>query len=94
LHISRRESADTGLYQARPNEEGQFGEMAYTVDSPRLITITHTIVPDIYKGQGVGVALVTEAVEDARVDGRKIMPQCPFAASLFRKHPEWSDVLH
>ena len=58
MHVSRRETVDNGLYQARPSEEGQFGEIAYTVNSLSLITITQTVVPEIYKGQGVGTALI------------------------------------
>ncbi|HJO49629.1 MAG TPA: N-acetyltransferase [Sulfitobacter pontiacus] len=29
-----------------------------------------------------------------REQSKKIVPLCPFAASEFRKHPEWADVLN
>ena len=39
------------------------------------------------------MALVKRAVEDARRDGIKIIPLCPFAKAQIEKHPEWQDVL-
>ena len=72
--------------------EGREAELLYSLRDGRMV-IDHTGVPDDYKGQGVGLALVTRAVEDARRDGVKITPLCPFAAAQFRRHPEWSDVL-
>lgn len=73
--------------------EGHEGEMTYSRASPQLIIIDHTGVPDAFRGQGVGLRLVTRAVEDARAQGKKIIPLCPFAAAQFRRHPEWADVL-
>ena len=55
--------------------------------------IDHTGVPDAYRGQGIGKKLVEHAVGDARKNGWKIMPLCPFAAAQFRRHSEWADVL-
>jgi predicted GNAT family acetyltransferase len=50
-------------------------------------------VPEALGGLGVGLAMVTRAVEDARAAGIRILPLCPFAAAQFRKHPDWEDVL-
>mgnify|MGYP006273861971 FL=1 len=44
------------------------------------------------RGTGAGAALVERAVADARAEGVKITPLCPFAAAQFRRHPEWQDV--
>ena len=33
------------------------------------------------------------AVADFRAAGKKVLPLCPFAASQFRRHPEWADLL-
>jgi predicted GNAT family acetyltransferase len=32
-------------------------------------------------------------VADARAQGFTIVPQCPYVAAQFRKHPEWADLL-
>lgn len=81
-----------GRYVVR-GEDGAEAEMTFTRVGERQIIIDHTLVPDAFRGQGVGLKLVTRAVEDARAAGKTIIPLCPFAAAQFRRHPEWADVL-
>lgn len=72
--------------------QGVEAELTYTRAGDELMILDHTGVPDAFRGQGVGVALVQRAVEDARAGGWRILPLCPFAAAQFGKHPEWADV--
>ena len=67
--------------------------MTFSKAGERLVIIDHTEVPDAFRGQGVGQALVARGVADARAAGKKILPLCPFAAAQFRRHQEWADVL-
>ena len=55
--------------------------------------IEHTEVSDELKGQNVGFQLVKTAVEFARAHNIKIIPLCPFANSVFKRKPEFADVL-
>ena len=48
---------------------------------------------DALRGRGVGQALVERAVLDARREGFRIIPLCPFARAQFERHPAWRDVL-
>lgn len=73
--------------------DGHEAEMTYSRASATLIIIDHTEVPDALRGRGAGQALVLRAVEDARRDGFKIIPLCPFARSQFERHVEWRDTL-
>lgn len=73
--------------------EGHEAEMTYSRASATLIIIDHTEVPDALRGRGVGQALVLRAVEDARREGFRIIPLCPFAKAQFERHAEWRDVL-
>ncbi len=73
--------------------QGQEAVMTFSRASPRLIIIDHTEVPDIYRGQGVGVRLAVHAVERARAGGWKIIPLCPFFKAQLARHPEWDDVI-
>jgi len=50
-------------------------------------------VPDALRGRGVGQALVERAVLDARREGFRIIPLCPFAKAQFERHTAWRDVL-
>jgi len=73
--------------------DGHEAEMTYSRASAALIIIDHTEVPDTLRGRGVGQALVRRAVEDARREGFRIIPLCPFAKAQFERHAEWRDVL-
>ncbi len=89
--IMLEEEGSKGRYLYRA--EGHEAEMTFSKVGTSQIIIDHTGVPDAFRGQGVGLALVTRAVEDARRNGVKVRPLCPFAAAQFRRHPELSDVL-
>ena len=42
--------------------------------------------------EGAGQALVERLGADARAEGFKIVPLCPFVNAQRRRHPDWSDV--
>lgn len=90
--IEHEEGDGKGRYVVR-GPDGAVAEMTYSKAGAHRIIIDHTGVPDAFRGQGVGLALVTRAVEDARAAGKTVIPLCPFAAAQFRRHPEWADVL-
>ena len=89
--IAREEGETKGRYVARV--DGHEAEMTYSRAGTTTIIIDHTGVPDALRGRGVGRALVARAVEDARAEGRRIVPLCPFAKAQIARHPEWHDVL-
>ncbi|MEQ3649801.1 GNAT family N-acetyltransferase [Hyphomonas sp.] len=91
IEIKREDGETGGRYVARVN--GHEAEMTYSKAGTERIIIDHTGVPKELGGLGVGVALVKRAVEDARRDGIKIIPLCPFAKAQIEKHTEWQDVL-
>jgi len=90
-HIQREQGETKGrcIYAA----DGHGAELTYSRLGAARIVIDHTEVPDAFRGQGVGLALVARAVADARAEGVKITPLCPFAAAQFRRNPDWHDVL-
>ena len=69
-------------------------EMVYTMPSANKMIIEHTEVSDELRGKKVGDQLVHTAVEYARTNNIKIIPLCPFASSVFKKKPEYADVLN
>jgi len=76
-------------------EEGAIlAEMVYTSPSADKMIIEHTEVSHELRGQNIGFQLVNTAVEYARKHHIKIIPLCPFANSVFKKKPEFADVLH
>ena len=85
-----REDGSKGRYVIRLG--GEEAELTYSVVSPTLIIADHTGVPDAFRGTGAGLAMVTRLVADARAEGVKVMPLCPFVNATRKKHPEWADV--
>ena len=90
VQIIRETTGSKGRYVIRQN--GAEAELTYSITSPTLIIADHTGVPDAFRGTGAGLALVTRLVEDARAEGVKIMPLCPFVNAQRKRHPEWADV--
>ncbi len=88
--IIREQGTTKGRYVLR--QGGEEAELTYSITTPQLIIADHTAVPDSFGGTGAGLALVTRLVEDARAEGIKIMPLCPFVNAQRKKHPEWADV--
>ncbi|MEL6780995.1 MAG: GNAT family N-acetyltransferase [Pseudomonadota bacterium] len=91
FNVSREDGASGGRYVAIV--DGHEAEMTYSRAGTNRIIIDHTGVPDALRGRGVGLVLVEAAVKDARAEGFKIIPLCPFAKATLEKHPEWADVV-
>lgn len=72
--------------------DGHEAELTFSITTPDLIIADHTGVPDAFRGMGAGLALVQALVADARANGYKVVPLCPFVNAQRKKHPEWADV--
>jgi predicted GNAT family acetyltransferase len=90
FEIEREVAGSKGRYVIR--RDGAEAELTYSVTSPTLVIADHTGVPDSFRGTGAGAALVARIVADARAEGFKIMPLCPFVNAQRRRHPEWADA--
>lgn len=87
------------------SHDGKKGAIVYKADGAKLAEMTfvfagdgqfiidHTEVDPSMKGKGIGNRLLDKAVEYARDNELKILPLCPFAASVFRKNKDIHDVL-
>ncbi|MDZ7629189.1 MAG: GNAT family N-acetyltransferase [Parvularculaceae bacterium] len=94
---SRQQKAND-IAHTEKNKRGRYwietqageAELTYQVgDKGDLIVINSTFVPIDARGSGVALALVKRAIEDAKAQGRKIDPVCPYVDRLFDRHPEW-----
>ena len=90
--IKNKKVGTKGMFYVS-NDEKIVAEMVYTMPSPDKMIIEHTEVSEELKGQNVGFQLVKTAVEFARANNIKIIPLCPFANSVFKRKPEFADVL-
>jgi len=91
LKITSIDHGDHGEYRAHLADSDYIGRLTWvTRDGARVAE--HTLVPKQIGGRGVAYELVKALVEDAREQGFKIVPQCPYVAKRFDDHPEWSDL--
>ncbi len=91
--IQHKKVGTKGLFYVE--QDGNIlAEMTYTMPAADKMIIEHTEVSDELKGQNVGYQLVHTGVEYARTHNLKIIPLCPFANSVFKKKPEFADVLY
>lgn len=90
LTVTHEESGSKGRYFVR-HDTGE-SELTYSVASETLKIADHTAVAEGQEGNGIGLIMLRAFVADARRNGFKILPLCPFVNAQRRKHPEWADA--
>jgi len=69
------------------------GVLVYADDEPGTRTLLHTVVGEEYGGHGVGGALASRTLADARERGLRIVPVCTFVQAWLERHPEHADLV-
>jgi predicted GNAT family acetyltransferase len=90
--ITREDGDRKGRYVARIDGIEGEGEIEFTYPRDGVISANHTRVPDAMSGRGVARALLDFMLDDARANGFKIIPICPYVRGQYAKHPEWADL--
>lgn len=90
--IQQKDNGRKGMFYVGEESE-PLAALVYSMAAPTKMVIEHTEVSDELRGKNVGYQLVHAAVEYARTNNIKIVPLCPFARSVFKKKPEFADVL-
>ena len=72
--------------------DGHTGYISYQERDDTLV-YDHTIVPQELGGRGIGSALVKHALNYAREQNKKVIPQCSFVSSYISKHPDYQNLL-
>jgi uncharacterized protein len=57
------------------------------------LLIKHTEVVEAHEGHGIGGELLRYMLEDARRQGRGVIPVCPYAAAFIKRHPEYMEYV-
>ncbi len=92
IPITRSDETTHGAYRAELPGVARPAELTWRAQGALRIA-DHTFVPPEMRGRGVAQQLVEALVADARSHGFTIVPQCSYVGALFRRHPEWADVL-
>ena len=71
--------------------DGHLAVAEYRLEGDRVV-FTHTFVPPELRGRGVAEKLVRTALEEARQEGRRVVPQCSYVALFIRRNPEFRSL--
>ena len=93
ITISKEDDGRRGRYVARIDGIDAEGEITFTHRGPGIISANHTGVPEAMSGQGVAKALLAHMLDDARANGFRIIPICPYVRGQYARHPEWAELL-
>ncbi|MGB3470632.1 MAG: GNAT family N-acetyltransferase [Erythrobacter sp.] len=91
--ITLEDNGSKGRYVLRPEGSEEVAELTFSRASETLVIVDHTGVPDVFRGRGYGKLLAERVVADARENGFRIVPLCPFFKAQAARHPDWSDVV-
>ena len=90
--VTREQQPGRGRYVGRIAGHAGEAELTFERVNPGLIVADHTLTPVSLRGQGIATTLVEHMIADARREGFRIRPTCPFVAALFDRRPDWSDL--
>jgi predicted GNAT family acetyltransferase len=90
--ITREMGDRRGRYVARIEGFREEAELTFDRVEPGILVADHTLTPVPLRGRGIATQLVERLVADARREGFRIRPTCPFVAAQFDLHPDWSDL--
>jgi predicted GNAT family acetyltransferase len=71
---------------------GTVGEITYKLVDVDTWVIEHTYLDPEYRGRNIGKQLLDLVVDEARENGRTIIPSCSYALEQFKANPEYADV--
>lgn len=91
VNIIRQMDARQGRYVAKIAGSDAEAELTFRREGNVFIA-DHTGTPTALRGHGIATKLVERMVADARAEGFKIHPACPFVGALFSQHPDWSSL--
>ena len=88
--VVRETDGSRGRYViATPEGEA---ELTISITTPTLVIADHTAVPKALEGRGIARRLLDALLADARAQGFRIVPLCPYVNAQRRKHPDWADL--
>jgi uncharacterized protein len=93
FRFDKATSGTAGRYVARIDGIEGEAEIVFTLRGPGLISADHTNAPESMRGTGAAAALVAHMIADARANGFKIIPVCPYVQAQYKRHSEWADVM-
>ncbi len=90
--ISVTDVSSRQRFEARTGNGDTIGILTYE-RAGDVVVFSHTEVENDYEGAGVGSQLARVALDQARTDGLKVDPRCPFVRDWIDKHEDYQDLI-
>lgn len=91
ITITHEDETTAGTYRVEVEGSDRPAVLTWRWDGASRVA-EHTFTPPQARGLGIAAKLVQAMVDDAREQNFAIVPQCPYVAAQFDKHPEWADL--
>ncbi len=65
----------------------------FILNKKDVMYLTHTEVPQIMEGKGVGQKIVKDALDYIEKNEYLLAPLCPFVAAYIKRHSEYNKLL-
>ncbi len=72
--------------------DGKLAQLDYVEQGEHVLVFTHTFVPTELRGRNVAAVLTQYALDDARRQGKKVVPQCSYTATFMARNKEYADL--
>lgn len=84
---------DPGWYALFVEDHVLAGVLKYTLDEQGGITLSHTEIYSDWEGLGLAGILVGGALDDIRLRGLVVHPECTYVVGYIDKHPEYRTLV-
>lgn len=91
--IGMKIEKENGRHYIQDDSGKSIGEITYSENDANTITIEHTYVNENHRGEGVARKLVDSIVQEMKLEDKKIIPACKYAAAIFERVPSYKEQL-
>jgi predicted GNAT family acetyltransferase len=85
-----RDNREAGRYELQVGDRVAFLDYRRTNGT---VVLAYVETPVALRGRGLAGILTRHALEAARAEGLRVVPQCSFVRDYIRKHPEFEELV-
>lgn len=71
----------------------EVGAYADYVDVGETRNFDHTVTKQRFEGRGLATALIEQALETTRAEGKRVVTSCTFVLGFIESHPQYNDLV-
>lgn len=72
--------------------EDKIAVLEYQEQENNVLAFTRTYVPTELRGRNIAAMLTKFALDDARRQGKKVVPQCSYVATYIKRNKQYIDL--